>query len=139
MRGLTTAWEPGYATGESTLDAQHAALLAQCNALAGRCAGADAAEAAAFDAAFERLEALAREHVAAEAERLAAAGDADAAELRDECDEFEYLAAEIATTENFDRLELQRFVALWCLGHVRDSAERYRALAAATPATLGPR
>jgi hypothetical protein len=58
-------------------------------------------------------------------------GDTDTEDMALECDEFEYLADEIATTANFDRLELQRFAALWCLGHVRGSAQRCRAAAAA--------
>ena len=37
------------------------------------------------------------------------------------------LAADIATTENFDRLELQRFVTLWWVGHIAGSAAGLRA------------
>ena len=47
-----------------------------------------------------------------------------------ECEEFDYLVDEIVTTENFDRLELQRFLALWCLGHIAGSAGDLRALLA---------
>lgn len=43
-----------------------------------------------------------------------------------ECEEFEYLADEIATTANLDRLELQRFLTLWCVGHVKASARQRR-------------
>lgn len=106
-------------------DAQHAALLAQCNALANRYCGG-AADDAAFDAAFDQLKVLAREHFEAEAALLAAGGDPDLEGHRDELDEFEYVVSEIATTANFDRLELQRFAALWCLGHVRGSGQRVR-------------
>ena len=39
-------------------------------------------------------------------------------------------AGEIATQEHFDRLELQRFLALWCVGHVTGSAAQLRGLMA---------
>ena len=65
-----------------------------------------------------------------EAALLARCGCADLEDHRIECDEFEYLAGEIATTENFDRLELQRFLALWCLGHIKGSAGQLRAVLA---------
>lgn len=122
-----TPWEPDFAVGHALIDTQHAALLARCNALADHC-NDGAADDAAFDAAFEQLKALARAHFEAEAALLAAGGDTDLEDHRDELAEFEYLAGEIATTANFDRLERQRFVALWCLGHVRGSARRFRAL-----------
>ena len=122
-------WDPGFVVGHPLIDAQHGALLAQCDRLAELCGGGPgAADDAAFDAAFERLKSLAREHFDAEAALLAARGDADAEGHSLEGDEFEYLAGEIATTANFDRPELQRFLALWCLGHVRSSAQRYRDL-----------
>lgn len=122
-----TPWDPGLAIGHALIDRQHQALLAQCEALAAHCGNADAA---AFDADFEHLKTLAREHFAAEAALLAERGDTDTEDHALECEEFEYLADEIATTANFDRLELQRFAALWCLGHVRASAQRLRALPA---------
>lgn len=124
-------WDPDFAVGQPLIDAQHEALLAQCKRLADHCGGGPGpADDPAFDDAFAQLKALAREHVEAEAALLAACGDADPEGLRIECDEFEYLAGEIATTAHFDRLELQRFLALWCLGHVRSSAQRFRALQA---------
>ena len=46
---------------------------------------------------------------------------------RFDCDEFEYLVSEIVTTEHFERVELQRFLALWFLGHVMGSAAQLRA------------
>lgn len=124
-----TPWDPGFAVGHPLIDDQHRALLAQCETLAGLCG--HNADPAAFDAAFSRLKALTREHFAAEVAVLVERGDTDTEDMALECDEFEYLADEIATTANFDRLELQRFAALWCLGHVRGSAQRCRAAAAA--------
>lgn len=39
--------------------------------------------------------------------------------------EFEYLAAEIITTELFSNEELQRFLALWWTGHIRDCVRKH--------------
>lgn len=125
-----TPWDPDFDAGHALIDAQHRALLAQCERLADHCGGAGPADDAAFDAGFEQLKRLAREHFEAEAALLEAQGDPDAEGHRIECEEFGYLADEIATTAHFDRLELQRFVAFWCLGHVRSSAQRCRELLA---------
>ena len=125
LRPQAAAWRSGYATGHATLDAQHAALLEACNALAGLCGpGADTAQA--FEAGVGRLKTLAREHFEAEAALLAAGPELD--ELEDERGEFAYLAAEVATTGHFDRVERQRFLALWCLGHIAGWAPRLRAI-----------
>lgn len=113
-----TPWEPAYACGHETIDRQHQALLAQCDRLADACE-----DAATFDSAFAQLKALAQAHFEAEAAALAA----EAEDLQDEQDEFGYLLEEVATTAHFDRAEVQRFVALWWLGHVRGMAERQRA------------
>lgn len=99
-------WDSAFATGDALVDAQHQALLAQCNRLADCCGPVP--DDAAFDAAFDELKRMAREHFAADPE----ADD----------EEFDWLVDEIATTAHFDRLELQRFVAGWWLGHVRGSA-----------------
>jgi hemerythrin-like metal-binding protein len=126
-------WDPGWSVGHPVIDAQHQALLAQCNLLADHCEPGDGpANGQAFDQAFEKLKALAREHFDAEATLLAAHGDPDLEDHAVECDEFDYLADEVATTEHFDRLELQRFLSLWCVGHIAGSAHRQRALLAAT-------
>lgn len=118
-------WNEAYVTGHAALDAQHAAMLDVCNELAGLCGPGDEA-ARAFDAAVGRLKALAKEHFVAEAALLTDGSDAD--ELHDERSEFDYLAAEVATTGHFDRVELQRFLALWCIGHIAGWAQRLRAI-----------
>lgn len=118
------AWSPAFETGHADIDAQHQELLAQCNRLADL-AGEGAQ--APFDEAFAGLKALVRAHFEAEAALLAGAGDAVLEDHGAEGEEFEVLAGEIATTENFDRLELQRFVAVWCLGHVTASARQLSA------------
>lgn len=97
-------WEEGLATGVALVDRQHQALLALCNELADACGRDDEA----FDATFGRLRALAHDHFDAEGEP-------------EDREEFDFLVDEIATPEHFDRLELQRFLALWWLGHVRGS------------------
>ncbi|TXC65667.1 hypothetical protein FSC37_05175 [Piscinibacter aquaticus] len=126
LRPQLTPWNEGYRTGHAVLDAQHAAMLQLCDELAAQCgAGDDAARA--FEATVERLKALANEHFAAEAALLPEGTDLD--ELQDERSEFGYLAAEVATTGHFDRVERQRFLALWCLGHIAGWAPRLRAMA----------
>lgn len=114
-------WEPRFGVGHALIDAQHRAMLDQCNLLADLCAGGDEADRQ-FDQAFERLRALVREHFAAEAALLAERGHADLDDHAAECEEFDYLVDEIVTTDNFSRLELQRFLALWCLGHISGAA-----------------
>ena len=42
-------------------------------------------------------------------------------------DEFEYLAADNITTDNFEMAEIQQLMTLWWVGHLIDSAKRYRA------------
>jgi hemerythrin-like metal-binding protein len=113
-------WDPEFNTGQPDIDTQHQALLAQCNRLAELCpAEVDATEAPAFDEACEDLKALARAHFDAELALLSAGNCAELEDHRADCEEFEYLASEIATAENFSRLELQRFLALWWLGHIK--------------------
>ena len=146
---MRTIWEPGFAVGDALIDAQHQALLAQCNLLADQrrsespepdAADRDDADTAAahasFDRAFERLKMLVHEHFEAEASLLAPCGDEALEDHRFECDEFDHLVEQVATTENFSRLEIQRFVAFWCIGHVRGAAEPLRRLLA--PGAAGP-
>lgn len=119
------AWEQCLAIGHATLDAQHQALLTQACQLATLCNGVDdPQQAKAFDAAFDQFKNLARAHFEDESVELARRGHAELHDLADELDDFEYMADEIVTTSNFDRLELQRFLAMWALGHVTASARR---------------
>lgn len=128
MKPTRTQWDPGFTIGREDIDQQHRQLLAECNVLADLCAadgGNDTADPE-FKAAFERLMTLAREHFAAEEAMLLSVGDPDLDDLRFAIEEYEYLAAEIATTENFDKIELQRFLALWWIGHIASAASTYR-------------
>ena len=120
------AWDPAFGVGHETIDAQHRAILDRCNALAEHCRddGGDDASRQAFQQAYSALMALAREHFAAEAALLAERGYPELEDYRHECAEFDYLAAEIVTTENFDPIELQRFLALWWVGHIMGAAQR---------------
>ncbi|MDX9996083.1 MAG: hemerythrin domain-containing protein [Rhodocyclaceae bacterium] len=120
------SWNPDYSVGDATLDDQHRDILARCDAL-GECLGDAAADDARFRADFDALMARAREHFAAEKALLAARGYPELDAQQDEYDEFEYLAAEIVTTENFDKVELQRFLALWWVGHIVGSGRKQRA------------
>lgn len=117
-------WEPRLGVGNETLDAQHQAILARCNALAD-CL--DAANDPRFDETFRELMALARAHFDAEEALLAQHGYAELDDYRSEREEFDYLSAEIITTENFDRSELQTFLALWWAGHIRGGVSLHRA------------
>lgn len=135
-------WDAAYQVGDPLIDAQHRALMSLCDVLAARCQAAegDAADPV-FDQSLDRLKSLAREHFEVEAERLAPLGDEALEDHRFECDEFEYLVEQIATTENFTRVEIQRFLALWCLGHVRGAIDQHVALtlALARERALGQR
>jgi len=119
-------WDPHFAVGHEILDEQHRQLLAQCNVLADLCA-ADGGKSSAdpeFRQVFEQTMALAQQHFAAEEALLVAHAYPEIEDYRCEIEEYEYLAAEIATTENFDKIELQRFLALWWVGHILDAAKQ---------------
>ena len=105
----------------AAIDTQHQDLLAQCNLLADCC---EEGNDARFAEAYERLMVMARAHFAAEAAALVQLPESVREEHRHECEEFEYLVSEIVTTENFDKLELQRFLALWWMGHIAGMAKR---------------
>ena len=115
-------WEPNFSVGHEAIDSQHRAMLDQCNRLADLCAGGEGADRQ-FAQAFEQLRALAREHFETEAALLAERDHPDLDDHAAECEEFDYLVDEIVTTDHFDRLELQRFLALWCLGHISGSVQ----------------
>ena len=121
-------WNPRHSVGEATLDAQHQEILARCNALGDCLAPPDTDPAAdrRFDEAFAELMALARAHFAAEEALLSARGFKGLDDLRNEVEEFDYLANEIVTTANFDREELQTFLCLWWAGHVAGTASEHR-------------
>lgn len=115
------AWDPADASGHPALDAEHRALLSQCAALG---------FAPAFDDALAQLTEAVRRHLDAEAGVLDALGDPQPDEHQGERDEFEMLVRDVATRQHFEPAELQRFLAVWCIGHVRGSATRLRALSA---------
>ena len=118
-------WDPAFSVADELIDAQHQALLTQCNVLADLCPDSRSDETdRRFDQAFDQLKAVAREHFETEAQWLAGREGPDLDAHRVERDEFEYLASDIATTDHFDRLELQRFLALWCIGHIAGTAKR---------------
>lgn len=127
-------WNPRHCVGNATLDAQHQNLLARCNALADCIAGTGPDSGSAFGKVFAELMALSREHFAAEEALLARGGYPELEELRHEREEFDYLAAEIVTAENFDKDELQTFLALWWTGHILGSARKQRAFLEQQPA-----
>ncbi len=120
-------WSLHYDTGNEVLDHQHRNILAQCHALADRMSDSSPENELEFDKRFHELMALAREHFATEEALLAACGYPELEDLKDEYGEFEYLASDIATTENFEKIELQRFLALWWAGHITDAGKKYRA------------
>lgn len=117
-------WNPSFSVGDEILDGQHRRALEQCNLLAEHCR-AGSGDDGRFQQALDTLMAFALEHFAVEEARLAQCQYPDLDDYRHECGEFEYLAAEIITTENFDKLELQRFLALWWVGHIMGAAKRH--------------
>jgi hemerythrin len=128
MTPTRVLWGPSFSVGHALMDEQHRQILAQCNALADLCAadGGNGPADAEFTQTFERLMAAAREHFATEEALLVAGAYPELDDYRCEIEEYEYLAAEIATTENFDRIELQRFLALWWIGHLTSAARQQR-------------
>ncbi len=121
-------WSPSYNVGHPLVDSQHQALLAHCHALADLFeAGAYANDEARFDERFQRLMELAREHFASESSLLERHAYRALDELQDEYDEFEFLADKILTADKFDRLEIQRFMTWWVLGHIKGTVEKQRA------------
>lgn len=119
-------WTPGHSVGSASLDEQHRAILARCNDLAD-CLDAVGLEGERrFDETLRDLMALARGHFAAEEALLVRCGYPELEDYRSECEEFDYLSAEIITTENFDRNELQTFLALWWSGHILGAARNHR-------------
>jgi len=121
-----TQWIPHFTTENTTLDEQHQQLLAQCNALADCLNDSGEAGKDRFPGILEKLMASVREHFATENELLSANGYPMLDEHEHEGEEFDYLASEIVTTENFDMDELQTFLALWCTGHIVGTSERQR-------------
>jgi len=120
-------WDPRYSVGNDALDEQHREILARCNALADCLDGGSGEESdRQFDEVFAGLMASARAHFAAEEALLTRCGFPDLDDHRSEQEEYEFLAAEIVTTENFDRSELQTFLALWWAGHVMGCARDHR-------------
>ncbi|MBA3032580.1 MAG: hemerythrin domain-containing protein [Gammaproteobacteria bacterium] len=118
-------WEPSFSVGHAILDDQHQHILALCNVLADHCASNDGAgDDAKFQETFDQLMAFAREHFAAEEALLVDCAYPEIEDSRHEYEEFSYLAAEIVTPENFDKLELQRFLALWWVGHILGAAKQ---------------
>jgi hemerythrin-like metal-binding protein len=111
-------WDPRFSVGNQAIDDQHKTILAQCNALGDCFEDDNAAHEQRFMEIFATLKTLAREHFAAEEALLAGNNCPKLEELRNEIEEFHFLEAEIVTTENFDRQELQTFLCLWWTGHI---------------------
>ena len=111
-------WTAADATGDAGIDAEHQALLAHCARLADCCQ----ADATGFDEALAAFKALARAHLQTEASRLDASDTEAIEDLQAERDEFEAFAEDVVSTAYFDRVELQRFVTFWTLGHIRAGA-----------------
>jgi len=120
-------WDAAYSMGHETLDSQHRAILAQCNALADCITDAGPNSELRFQDTLVALMAQAREHFATETAVLTQCAYPMLDEQQNECDEFDYLANDIITTENFEKIELQRFLALWWVGHIVGSGKQYRA------------
>lgn len=114
-------WNPIYSVGNEVLDKQHKAILEQCNALGDDASNSGIDVAQRFRAKFDELLCTAREHFLAEEAILRRVGCVELDERKEALDEFDYLAAEIITTDNFDMAEIQRFLTLWWVGHLMDT------------------
>lgn len=114
------AWDITYSVGHPELDQQHQSLLELCNALAD--AIEQGCDEPAFRVIFDDMLTTARAHFALELQWLDAA-DGDTEALDQERSEFEYLADDIITTENFEMTEIQRFLTLWWVGHMAGLAK----------------
>lgn len=117
-------WDKSYSTGVDSLDMQHRQLLAQCNTLAGSLSGDGTEYGPEFQARLDTLIDSVRQLFVAEQTHLEGFPTLD--DYNDEIDEFEFLVADIATAENFDAVEVQRFLSLWCVGHVAGFGSKYR-------------
>ena len=120
-------WNPDYSMGNQTLDRQHQDILAQCNNLADCLSDASPEGEQKFKTVFDALMAQAGVHFSTEETLLTQCGYPLLEEHQNEHDEFNYLANDIITTENFENIELQRFLALWWIGHIVGSGKKYRA------------
>jgi hemerythrin-like metal-binding protein len=119
-------WDPRFSVGNEILDTQHKHFIDQCNALADCLDAAGAADEGEFDRIFAELMASSLEHFATEEALLTEQSYPDLDAHRSEQEEYAFLTAEIATPDNFDRNELQTFLALWWAGHVMGAARSYR-------------
>lgn len=119
-------WSSDYSMGHETLDRQHQGILAQCNNLADCLSDASQEGEQKFKTVFDALMTQVGEHFATEETLLTLCGYPMLEEHQNEHDEFDYLANEIITTENFENIELQRFLALWWIGHIVGSGKKYR-------------
>ncbi|MGE5468744.1 MAG: bacteriohemerythrin [Ignavibacteria bacterium] len=117
-------WDEAFNVGDEIIDAQHRRVLAQCNLVADQALPVTEESDRLFQQGLDALIGLMRQHFTTEEASLAGRGSPELEEYRHAREEFEYLAAEIATTENFDKLELQRFLALWLVGHILSDAKR---------------
>lgn len=121
-----TQWIPHFSTGNAVLDEQHQQLLVQCNALADCLTDSGEAGEYSFSGILEQLMSSVREHFLSEMELLSSKGYPMLDEHEHEGEEFDFLASEIISTENFDQDELQTFLALWCTGHIVGTSVRQR-------------
>ena len=134
MTPLLLPASPDERVGHAVVDAQHEALHALCGLLADCAVGRpEAGHDDAFDTVLAEFKALVRSHLDTEGALLARSPDA-AVEvleaLEAEREEFETLADDVMTPACFDRIELQRFAALWTVGHIRSCAARWRGVRA---------
>lgn len=119
-------WDPRFSVGNEIIDNQHMAILAQINVLADCLDDNSEAAEQQFQKVFDALKALAREHFTTEETLLASKDYPQLDEHKNEQEEFAYLEAEIVTTENFDKNELQTFLSLWWIGHIAGGARNLR-------------
>ena len=129
-------WNPSYSMGNAVLDRMHSNILMQCNALADCITDAGQQSDVKFHSIFNELMAQAGEHFSTEETLLTQCAYPILEDHQNEHDEFVYLANEIITTKHFEKIELQRFLALWWVGHIVGSGKKYRAFLEKLPPAL---
>lgn len=121
-------WDTRYSTGSDAVDDRHRSILARCNAMADCLERGGIENNRMFDEMLDSLLAHAHQHFAWEEAVLEIGNSPELDRHRCEQEEFNFLTAEIITTKNFDRTELQTFLALWWSAHLAAASDSFRSL-----------
>ncbi|MBK8523670.1 MAG: hemerythrin family protein [Betaproteobacteria bacterium] len=121
-------WDTRYSSGSEAVDDRYRSILARCNAMADCLDQGGIESNRIFDEMLNSLLAHALQHFAWEEAILEIGESPELDNHRCEQEEFRFLTAEIITTVNFNRAELQTFLALWWSGHFVAASDNFRTL-----------